>query len=93
MNAYGWMAQLAGQARPRSCSLTWHGWAGLQAGGAAGGELSSLMEQVEQAGFTFGAGALGSASACVLGHEEPLLVVHSWKSNKNRRIASNECHN
>ena len=29
-------------------------WAGLQAGGAVGGELS----------------------ACVLGHEEPLLVVH-----------------
>ena len=31
---------------------------------------------MEQAEATFGAGALGSASAGILGHEKPLLVVH-----------------
>ena len=52
----------------------------MLAGGAGGLVetclVSSLKEHVEHAEFTFGAGVLGSASAGVLGHEEPLPVVY-----------------
>ena len=41
-----------------------------------GGDLSCLEEQVEQAESTIAAGTLDNDSANVLGHEEPLLVVH-----------------